>query len=70
MILELLNHVSKLYKVQWTNNIIVQHATECGVFDPEKLPGYYYQDNDIKVWNAVKKFIKGMVNEFYSTDDE
>ena len=66
--MELLNRASKLYKVQWTN--IVQYATEHGVDDPEKLPGYYYQDNDIKVWNAVKKFIMGMVDEYYSTDDE
>ena len=65
---ELLNRVSKCYKVQWTN--IVQNVKEHGIEDPEKLPGYYYRDDGIKVWNAVKKFVKGMVDEFYSTDED
>ena len=65
---ELLNRVSKFYKVQWTN--IVQHAKERGVDDHEKLPGYYYRDDGVKVWNAIKKFVEGIVDEFYSTDEE
>ena len=64
----LLERVSKIYQVQWTN--IVQHAKERGVEDPNKLPGYYYRDDGIKIWNATKKFVEGIIDEFYSTDDD
>ena len=65
---ELLQRVSKLHQVQWTN--IVQHAKERGVDDPDKLPGYYYRDDGTKIWNAIKKFVEGIVDEFYSTDED
>ena len=65
---ELLRRVSNLYRVQWTN--IVQYAKERGVDDPNKLPGYYYRDDGIKIWNVMNKFVEGIVNEFYSTDED
>ena len=64
----LMERISKHYKVQWTD--IAQYAKERGVDDPDKLPGYYYRDDGIKIWNATEKFVKGIIDAFYSTDDD
>ena len=63
-----LQRVSNLYRVQWTN--IVQYAQERGVDDPDKLPGYYYRDDGTKIWNVMSKFVEGIVDEFYNTDED
>ena len=65
---KLLQRVSNLYQVQWTN--IVQYAQERGVDDPDKLPGYYYRDDGTKIWNIMSKFVEGIVDEFYNTDED
>jgi arachidonate 5-lipoxygenase len=65
---ELLRRVSECYRVQWTN--VVQYAQERGVDDPDKLPGYYYRDDGTKTWNVVNKFVEGIVDEFYSTNED
>ena len=65
---KLLQRVSSRYRVQSTN--IIQHVKKHDVDDPDKLPGYYYRDDGIKIWNVMNKFVEGMVDEFYSTDEE
>ena len=66
--IKLFQLVSEQYRVHWTN--IVQFAKERGVDDPEKLPGYYYRDDGIKIWEAIKTFVSGVIDEFYKTDND
>ena len=65
---ELLKRTSKRFRVQWTN--ILQSTKEHGVDDVDKLPGYYYRDDGVKVWNVVKKFVEGVVDAFYCDDED
>ena len=66
--LELFKRVAKHYRVQWTN--IVHSVKVRGVDDPEKLPGYYYRDDGVKIWKAMEKLASGVVDEFYKTDQD
>ena len=65
---ELLQRISKQFHFQGTN--IVRNTHERGVDDHEKLPGYYYRDDGIKIWHAINEFVGGIVAEFYSTDED
>ena len=65
---KLLQEVSKHYRVHWTH--IVKHAKERGVDDPEKLPGYFYRDDGIKIWRVIEGFVSGIIDEFYEADKD
>ncbi len=65
---ELFERVSKAYHVDWTN--IEDNVRERGVDDPKQLPGYYYRDDGLKVWKAIKEFVTNVVKKFYSSDND
>ena len=65
---ELFRRVSKEYSVDWTN--IKKNIKERGVDDPKQLPGYYYRDDGLKVWNALEEFVSDVVYKFYSSDSD
>ena len=64
---QLMRRGSKVYSVYSTN--IKRSVKERGVADPIQLPGYFYRDDGLKVWNALEEFIRSVLNEFYSNDD-
>ena len=63
---ELFRRAAQAYSVHWTN--IKRSIKERGVDDPDKLPGYYYRDDGLKIWNALEKFVHSIVDEFYPSD--
>lgn len=65
---ELIRRASAIYSVHWTN--IVRCANQRGVDSQELLPGYHYRDDGVKIWNALEKFAREIINEFYKTDEE
>ena len=65
---DLFKRISKSYTVDWTN--IKKNIKERGVDNPTQLPGYYYRDDGLKVWNALEQFVSDVINTFYATDEE
>ncbi len=56
------------YNVHTSN--IKRWAKERGVDNAEQLPGYYYRDDGIKVWDALEQYAGDVINEFYKTDED
>ena len=65
---EVFKRVSREYNVQWTNikhSLKQRHVCETG-----ELPAYYYRDDGLNIWRAIREFATGIINEFYATDDD
>ena len=60
---ELMRRGGTAYNIHWTN--IKRNTKERGVDDPKTLPGYYYRDDGLKLWNAMESYVRDIVNEFY-----
>ena len=60
---ELMRRGGTAYNIHWTN--IKRNTKERGVDDPKTLPGYYYRDDGLKVWNAMESYIRNVVDDFY-----
>ena len=41
-----------------------------GVDNHEELPGYFYRDDGLKLWNSLAKFCFKVITHFYKTDDD
>jgi arachidonate 5-lipoxygenase len=65
---EFLRRTSAQYSVYWTD--IVGSVKERGVHNQEQLPGYYYRDDGVKIWNATEKYVSGIIGEYYKTDED
>ena len=63
---ELMRRGGAAYSVQLTN---VKHSLKArGVDDPNLLPGYYYRDDGLKLWQAMEDYVSNIINLFYSSD--
>ncbi len=56
------------YNVHTSN--IKRWAKERGVDNAEQLPGYYYRDDEIKVWDALEKYTGDIIDQYYETDED
>lgn len=65
---ELLQRAYKKYSIHWSN--IKRNIQERGVDDREKLPHYYYRDDGMEIWNAFEEFVRSIIDDFYSNDEE
>jgi len=41
-----------------------------GVDDPEKLPHFFYRDDALKLWDAIKDFVSKMLSIYYQSDED
>ena len=65
---ELYKRAAGEFHLQWNN--IAKDLTERGVDNQEELPGYYYRDDGLKIWNAFQHYVEGIVALFYDTDED
>ncbi len=56
------------YNVHTSN--IKRWAKERGVDNAEQLPGYYYRDDGIKVWDSLEKYTGDIIDQYYETDED
>lgn len=62
---ELIERYNRGYSVHLTN--IKRSIKERGV---EDVPGYYYRDDGIKIWDAIEVYVSEIINLFYSSDED
>ena len=63
---ELMRRGGASFNVHWTN---IEHSVKVrGVDDPNLLPGYFYRDDGLKIWQAIKNFVTDIIKEFYTRD--
>ena len=65
---ELMRRSTTSYNIHLTN--IKRDTKERGVDDPKTLPGYYYRDDGLKLWNAMENYVRDIVDDFYQDDEE
>ena len=65
---ELMRRGGAAYNIHWTN--IKRNVKSRCVDDPNLLPGYYYRDDGLKLWQAMEDFVAKIINEFYSSDED
>ena len=58
----------RAYNVHWTN--LKENIKERGVDNADLLPGYYYRDDNLKIWNAIETYAREIVDLFYSSDND
>ena len=62
---ELMKKASPLFSVDWTN--IEESVKKRGL---ENIPEYYYRDDGLKVFRAIKEYVATVVNLFYASEEE
>ena len=62
---ELFARASEIFSVDWTN--IPKSVKRRGL---ESIPGYYYRDDGLEVFKAMKEYVTTVVNMFYASDDD
>ena len=67
-LMELFKRASEIHRVQLTN--IKWNLKERGVENPDELPGYYYRDDGIKVWDAIEAYVQEIISMFYKSDED
>ena len=65
---ELFHRAGRAYNVHWTN--LKENIRERGVDNADLLPGYYYRDDNLKIWNAIETYAREIVDLFYSSDND
>ncbi|KAK2554379.1 Allene oxide synthase-lipoxygenase protein [Acropora cervicornis] len=67
-------HIELMKKYFRTLNLssydLPQVLKDRGVVDPEKLPHFYYRDDALKLWDAIKDFVSKMLSIYYQSDED
>ena len=63
---ELMQKGSEVYSVLLAD--IKKNTKQRGVDNASQLPGYYFRDDGYLVWDATEKYVRSVINQFYSSD--
>lgn len=63
--------MKKYYKtLSWSSYDLPKVLKERGVLDANKLPGFYYRDDALRLWQAISDFAKDILSIYYHSDDD
>ncbi len=63
--------MKKYYKnVSWSSYDLPKVLKDRGVDDPEKLPGFHYRDDALRLWQAIKDYITKILSIYYHSDED
>lgn len=57
-------------KMSWSSYDLPRALEERGVHDKDKLPGFHYRDDALKLWQAIKKYITDILSIYYRSDEK
>lgn len=62
--------MKKYYKnVSWSSYDLPKVLKEKGLDDPEKLPGFHYRDDALRLWQAIKDYVTRILTIYYNSDE-
>lgn len=74
LIFPILGHIDlmkKHYKdINWSSYDLPNVLKERGVDDPDKLPGFHYRDDALRLWQAINDFVKRLLSIYYKSDED
>ncbi|KAJ7337203.1 Arachidonate 5-lipoxygenase [Desmophyllum pertusum] len=63
--------MKKYYKsISWSSYDLPNVLKERGVDDPEKLPGFHYRDDALRLWQAIQDYIRRVLLIYYHSDED
>ena len=63
--------MKKYYKTNnWKTYNLPLALKERGVHDEEKLPKFYYREDALSLWGAIKEFVEAILALYYHSDDD
>lgn len=63
--------MKKHYKsLMWTSYDLPGVLEERGVLDKDKLPGFHYRDDALRLWQIIKEYIADILNIYYHSDKD
>ncbi|XP_071957979.1 polyunsaturated fatty acid 5-lipoxygenase-like [Antedon mediterranea] len=52
------------------NGMLPNDLKERGLFDPKILPKFYYRDDGLLIWNAIRSYVYRVAENFYDSQEE
>ena len=63
--------MKKHYKsLTWASYDLPRELEERGVLDKDKLPGFHYRDDALRLWQIIKEYITDILNIYYHSDKD
>ena len=63
--------MQKYYKsLTWSSYDLPEVLKERGVHEHDKLPGFHYRDDALKLWFIIKEYIVDILQIYYHSDED
>ena len=63
--------MKKYYKtINWSSYDLPKVLKDRGVDDSDKLPGFHYRDDALRLWHAIKEYITKILSIYYHSDED
>ena len=65
---EVFKRTNETYNVHWSN--IKRSIAQRDVGNPDKLPNYFYRDDGCRIWDAIERYARSIIDLFYLKDKD